>query len=747
MLRDFESRNLHHDEKNIYGAKAYGLEVLKNQGLRVPNFVALTSAEAQDFQTTFRKLESLNDDTAKKFGDQHNPLLLAVRSSPVISMPGMMDTILNIGISINNLQALSEDLGAQQAYDTYRRFLVSFGTNVIGIPREDFSAISLPLKKLQGVRFSTQLALDEQVFLCDKFRNLITTYLPTSDIDDPYWQLKCALGSVIDSSRNSRTNSYLEHLGLESITTGIIFQEMVLGNSSTGGSGVVFSRNITTGEKGIYGEYLPQSQGDEIVEGVRSPHSLTWLLDSGQADIFNELRATLLELERICKDVVDVEFCVENNTIYYLQLRPAKRTPKAEARFLVDLVKDGVITSGEAIDRMDIETLFAANTSYLDDQDVQRALREGKLIGSGLPASQGCVTAEVVIGRGEELNVTGKIIILNSTYPEDFPLIKTSAGVITEEGGVTSHAALCARQLNKPAIVSAPMRPSYGDAVIGNHRIKPGDILTIDGNTGNIYIGSLKILHEDNPDVIELLQWLSESKVSKINPEQLNRALDLGRLINDFYISQMINYQLKNHRDIPYQSRLFHHHVAKEAASAISLYLLGSVILELSNLDPKSLLNKQIFVENELDYLQQFNGFSGNPQEIIYNLLNTPNSLTMFIDTASYVLKFGMFDSHDHGGRTFGGEAWFRIARTLCDYLSDPSCSPSLFVDRALDLRHNDNVMFDKFPEMIDPTSETLIKNLLSIKKNARNIQDILSMLKLYPHISEELRIILSKLP
>lgn len=455
------------------------------------------------------ELRVLEAKTGKKFGHPDNPLLVSVRSGAPISMPGMMDTVLNLGLNDETVIGLANQTNNFRfAYDAYRRFLQLFGKIVLGINEKLFEEELEKIKKKYNVAQDVDIPLEGLVELVEAYKKIIVSekgFFP----DDPYLQLKLAIKAVFRSWMNPRAIFYrvMNKITKEVANcTAVNIQTMVFGNMGfDSGTGVVFSRNVATGENELYGEYLPNAQGEDVVAGIRTPLKISELKERFP-ELYNMLYEKVKLLERYEKEVQDVEFTVERGKLYFLQTRAAKMTPIARVKTAVDMALEGIITKEEAVLKVKPETVL-----QLLYPTISPGVKASP-IAKGLPASPGAVSGKVVFDPDtavEKAKEGEKVILVRTeTKPDDVHGFYAAVGILTSKGGMTSHAAVVARAIGKPAVVGAEaIKISYDDRkfMVNGIEVKEGDFVTIDGNTGNVYLG---IIPTTTPEITGELQTL-----------------------------------------------------------------------------------------------------------------------------------------------------------------------------------------------------------------------------------------------
>ena len=504
------------DLRNLLGGKGAGLAEMANLGLPVPPGFTITTAVCthyyengnaypKNLQEQVRAaLAEVGRITGKTFGDGDNPLLVAVRSGARASMPGMMDTVLNLGLNDATVEALAKNSGDKRfAYDSYRRFITMYSDVVLGLGHHHFEEILDDHKARNGYTLDTDLTADDWVDLVGRYKERLEEEHGAPFPQDPHEQLWGAISAVFGSWMNQRAITYRRlHVIPESWGTAVNVQVMVFGNmGKTSATGVAFTRNPSTGEKKLYGEFLINAQGEDVVAGIRTPQEITELArkeaGSGKPSMEKAMPAAFNELTRICgvlerhyRDMQDLEFTVEQGKLWMLQTRLGKRTAKAALRIAVELANEGLITRKEAVTRIDPGALDQLLHPTIDPN------AERKIIATGLPASPGAASGEIVFSsdEAEALKAQDRKVILVrvETSPEDIHGMHAAEGILTTRGGMTSHAAVVARGMGKPCVSGAgALRVDYaaGTMSIAGRTFKAGDIITIDGSTGQVLAG------------------------------------------------------------------------------------------------------------------------------------------------------------------------------------------------------------------------------------------------------------------
>ncbi len=539
------------DMKNLLGGKGANLAEMTRLGLPIPQGFTVTTEACTDYYNQgkkisqeiegqiFEALEGLEKKQGKKFGDTENPLLVSVRSGARASMPGMMDTILNLGLTDVAVEGFARKTGNPRfAYDSYRRFIQMFSDVVMEIPKSYFERILDEIKDSKGVNFDTELTADDLKEVIQKFKQVYKDKMGTDFPQEPKVQLMEAVKAVFRSWDNDRAIVYRRMNDIPGDWgTAVNVQAMVFGNmGNTSGTGVAFTRNPSTGAKGIYGEYLINAQGEDVVAGIRTPQPITKL----QEDL-PECYAKFIEiankLESHYRDMQDMEFTIEDGKLFFLQTRSGKRTAGAAIQIACDLVDEGMITPKEAVCRIEAKSLDQLLHPNFDVD----ALKKGEVIGQALPASPGAAAGKVYFNAEDAVLAHERdervILVRLETSPEDIEGMHAAEGVLTVRGGMTSHAAVVARGMGTCCVSGC------GDIVIdeeakvfelGGYRFKEGDYISLDGSTGKIYKGDIKTVEAGiTGNFKRIMAWADEFRTLKVRtnadtPTDAANAVKLG---------------------------------------------------------------------------------------------------------------------------------------------------------------------------------------------------------------------------
>jgi len=537
--------------KNLLGGKGANLAEMTNLGIPVPQgFTVSTEACTKYYEDgkklgnevinqVYESLVEIENITGKKFGSIDNPLLVSVRSGARVSMPGMMDTILNLGLNDETVEALKKLTNNERfAYDSYRRFIQMFSDVVMGIEKRKFEDILDEAKDAKGVKFDTDLTASDLKGIAEKYKALYQKELGKSFPQDPKEQLVESITAVFRSWDNPRAIVYRR---LNDIPgdwgTAVNVQSMVFGNmGETSGTGVAFTRNPATGEKLIFGEYLINAQGEDVVAGIRTPHPIS-RLDQDLPECYKEFMSIAQRLENHYKDMQDMEFTIEQGKLYFLQTRNGKRTAEAALKIAVDLVDEGLLTKEEAILKVDPKQL----DSLLHPNFEQKELKKAQVIAKGLPASPGAACGKIYFTAesAKEHHEQGEKVILvrRETSPEDIEGMVAAEGILTARGGMTSHAAVVSRGMGTCCIAGCSdirVNEEAGIFEVGEKVYHEGDYISLDGSTGNVYGHAIKTVEPEISGHFGIfMSWADEIRKLKVRtnadtPRDAEHAIKFG---------------------------------------------------------------------------------------------------------------------------------------------------------------------------------------------------------------------------
>ncbi len=542
------------DMRNLLGGKGANLAEMTNLGLPIPQGFTVTTEACTDYYTQgkqiseeikaqiFENIADLEALMGKKFGDTEDPLLVSVRSGARASMPGMMDTILNLGLNDVAVEGFAKKTGNPRfAYDSYRRFIQMYSDVVMEVPKSFFEKIIDEMKEEKGVVYDTELTADDLKELASRFKAVYREAMNGEEFpQDPKEQLMGAVKAVFRSWDNPRAIVYRRMNDIPGDWgTAVNVQCMVFGNKGeTSGTGVAFTRNPSTGEKGIYGEYLINAQGEDVVAGVRTPQPIS-KLEEDMPECYAEFMAIANKLENHYRDMQDMEFTIEEGKLYFLQTRNGKRTAPAAINIACDLVDEGKITPEEAVCRIEAKSLDQLLHPTFDAD----ALKAGEVIGSALPASPGAAAGKVYFtadeakeagkgGRGERV-----ILVRLETSPEDIEGMHAAEGILTVRGGMTSHAAVVARGMGTCCVSGCGEIKIDEEAKVfslGGYEFHEGDYISLDGSTGKIYKGDIKTVEASvGGNFGRIMKWADQFRTLKVRtnadtPEDTANAVKLG---------------------------------------------------------------------------------------------------------------------------------------------------------------------------------------------------------------------------
>ena len=537
LIYQFSSQKTDGDASlsNLLGGKGANLAEMSKLGIQVPPGFTITTEACNYFSKNKKLPDGLEEEiinyvsnleslSQKSFGNSESPLLLSVRSGGMISMPGMMDSILNIGLNDDNVQNLAKAFNDERfALDSYRRLIQMYSNVVLGVEMDRFEAVIANKKRMDNVTSDADFNVEQLEWIINAYKNTVERFTNSPFPQDPHEQLLGAIEAVFSSWQNKRAITYRKINNIpDSLGTGATIQTMVFGNlNDKSGTGVAFTRNPSNGSKELYGEYLINAQGEDVVAGIRTPHPIKnddsveqESLESKFPNAYKEIKKIASKLETHFKEVQDLEFTIENEKVYLLQTRKAKRTAQASIKIAIDLHNEGITTKEESLIMVDANNI----TNVLHPQFVQS--QEKALFTKALNASPGAAVGEIVFDadKAEKEANRGRDVILvrDETSPEDIHGMHSSVGILTTKGGMTSHAAVVARGMGKPCVVGAEgLTIDVENKTIGNGErvLTEGDIISIDGSLGEVYIGELETEPPRPSDEFNtLMDWCSEYK-------------------------------------------------------------------------------------------------------------------------------------------------------------------------------------------------------------------------------------------
>jgi pyruvate,orthophosphate dikinase len=541
----------------LLGGKGAGLAEMTNARLPVPPGFTITTEACNAYFASGKKLPpglwdqveralaTVEKSTGKRLGDPKNPLLVSVRSGAAMSMPGMMDTVLNLGLSDETREGLEKlTRNPRFAWDAYRRFISMFGRIVLGISGDKFEHALDAKKKAGGAKTDADLAPDALRALVNEYKEVVRRETKREFPTEPREQLRLAIEAVFQSWFGKRAVDYRNQFKIRhDLGTAVSVVTMVFGNMGTdSGTGVAFTRDPNTGAKELYGEYLVNAQGEDVVAGIRTPSKIAQLKTEMPA-VYAQFEKIAQRLEKHYRDAQDLEFTIERGKLYMLQTRSAKRTARAAVKIATDMVREGVINKDEAIGRVDPIQVEQLLLPRFDEKEVEKARGAGRYLTKGLNASPGAATGRAVFDadRAVELKGAKQLVVLvrPETSPDDFHGMVAATGILTARGGSTSHAAVVARGLGLPCVSGAAALDidlTRREMRVGGKVVKEGDSISIDGTTGEVFAGELPTIQpnfREETQLIELLSWADKRRrlgvwVNADTPEECRLARELG---------------------------------------------------------------------------------------------------------------------------------------------------------------------------------------------------------------------------
>ena len=539
------------DMKNLLGGKGANLAEMTNLGLPIPQGFTVTTEACTDYYNSGQKITEeiqgqifdavtvLEEMQGKKFGDTEDPLLVSVRSGARASMPGMMDTILNLGLNDTAVEGFANKTGNPRfAYDSYRRFIQMFSDVVMEVPKPKFEAILEAVKEERGAQYDTDLTAEDLQEVIKRYKALFKQEIGSDFPQEPQEQLMEAVKAVFRSWDNPRAIVYRRMNDIPGDWgTAVNVQAMVFGNmGDTSGTGVAFTRNPSTGSNGIYGEYLINAQGEDVVAGIRTPQPIT-RLEQDMPECYRQFMEIANKLENHYRDMQDMEFTIQEGKLFFLQTRSGKRTAPAALQIACDLVDEGKITPKEAVLRIDAKSLDQLLHPTFDPA----ALKAGQVIGSALPASPGAAAGKVYFTADDAKahHEAGERVVLVrlETSPEDIEGMHAAEGILTVRGGMTSHAAVVARGMGTACVSGCGEININEEAkvfTLGGETIHEGDYISLDGSTGKIYVGDIQTIEASvSGNFGRIMEWADQFRTLKVrtnadNPADTANAVKLG---------------------------------------------------------------------------------------------------------------------------------------------------------------------------------------------------------------------------
>jgi pyruvate,orthophosphate dikinase len=551
--RHFEGKR--NTMREALGGKGAGLAEMTESGVNVPPGLTILTSCCRDyyknnkhvpdglFEEVFAELKKVENSIGQELGSTTKPLLVSVRSGAKFSMPGMMDTILNLGLNEETVNALTKDTGNERfVWDSFRRFIQMYGNVVMDISKDDFEDLLHAKKKKQGITSDPELTVASLQELVKEYKDLVKKKTGKDFPGDTKKQLEGAIEAVFRSWNNNRAIYYRNLNKIDhDLGTAVNIQAMVFGNrDNQSATGVCFSRNPSSGEKHLYGEYLINAQGEDVVAGTRTPKKIDDLAKE-MPQTYKELLDNAAKLEKYYRDMQDIEFTVDHGRLYILQTRTGKRTAQAAVRVAVELAMEGLIDQKEAILRIEPSQLNQLLLPSFNEEDKAKAKAEGRLLATGLNASPGAAIGKIVFNPAESEQLAGRgekvILVRVETCPDDIHGLVPAQGVVTSRGGMTSHAAVVARGMGKPCVAGCEALKidlQREELSVGSTTLKKGDLISIDGSTGEVFKGGI-LTHEAklSGEFKELLSWADQVRRLKVRanadtPEDARVARQFG---------------------------------------------------------------------------------------------------------------------------------------------------------------------------------------------------------------------------
>ncbi len=518
----------------LLGGKGAGLFDMTRAGVPVPPGFTVTTEACNEYQKSgqfppgmweqmLEALQKVEAKTGKRFGDASNPLLVSCRSGAKFSMPGMMDTVLNIGLTDRTAEGLLALTGDRRfVYDAYRRLVEMFGSVVLGIPDEAFEEPLKEYKEKKGYKSDTDMTAEDWKAITETFKAVVRQHKGFDFPQDPFEQLRLATEAVFKSWNGKRAVDYRRATGIpDDLGTAVNIVTMIFGNMGwDSGTGVAFTRDPSTGEKRLFGEYLLNAQGEDVVAGIRNTDPIEKMRET-MPQVYEQFLDIVTKLERHYRDMQDVEFTIERGKLWMLQTRSGKRTAKAAVKIAVDMANEGLITREEAVMRISPEQVDTLLHPQFDEKAKAQAAKEGKLYAKGVNASPGAAVGRVYfdadtaekMGKEEKQDV---IMVRPFTKPDDVHGMLASKGILTSEGGATSHAAVVARQFGIPCVVGASaikIDLENRQMTVNGVTVKEGEWISVDGTTGEVFLGQIPTIYptlEEQKELLTLLEWADE---------------------------------------------------------------------------------------------------------------------------------------------------------------------------------------------------------------------------------------------
>lgn len=710
------------------GGKGAGLHEMVNEGIPVPPGFTLTTALARAYAQhgrvpqrlagqLVRNIEVIEKKTGLGFGDANNPLLVSVRSGAVVSMPGMMDTILNLGLTKASVAGLARQSSVRFAYDCYRRFLGMFGNVVLGVPPERFEAALMEVKARWGVTFDSELSGEALQQVCISYQSILQDAGVTIP-QDPYEQLHLAVRAVLRSWDSERAVAYRKVQRIENSGTAVNVQAMVFGNfDDQSATGVVFSKNVATGEPGMWGEFLVNAQGEDVVAGVRTPLSID-LMREWNPVVYSELERLVQQIAKNRKEIVDIEFTVQSGQLYLLQRRKGKLSPEAAVTVAVHGVWDKSISKEQALAGITQVQREAVMVRCFDEQLMAKAVAACQLA-KGLSASPGTAVGKAVFSSCAAVQAAARgepvILMRPDTSPNDLPGMMAALAIVTFTGGTSSHAAVVARTLGKPAVVGC-----------GGMLPAEGDIVSVDASAGVVVRGAVPRQGSVNKKEVNLfLRWADAAKAKmwpkpRLNFALINESVSVNKVIVEFYLCEQMALMAKG-SPLQHKAEALRVLVHTSVAERLAMYLVVAVGGEV-----RHACNSWTETRAASLLLRSKYGVLLDADDRFPAQLSSMAKLRDLSEADQVEFLRLVVEVFEKGtwGSSFGGQAWAGIAQSALDFLTGKSDHTG-FADHAFDLEHNNGTVLGK-NSMIDLRyARSTLKALLDAKKMISGVSEL----------------------
>jgi phosphohistidine swiveling domain-containing protein len=712
----------------VLGGKGAGLAELAKLGIPVPPGFSVTTGVWRAYwqhdclpkrvASQMRwQMAALERATGRRFGCASAPLLVSVRSGAPVSMPGMMDTVLNLGLNEQTVAELAKSVGCRAAWDCYRRFLQLYGSVVLAVPRKCFEEVVDDHKLAVNLFEDSELPAATWQSVCEQFHKLIQDKTNGQSVPScPWQQLTQATTAVLRSWDNPRAREYRRvHKIADSLGTAVNVQTMVFGNvGDDSGTGVVFSRNCSTGAPGLWGEFLSNAQGEDVVAGTSTPLPVDRMKEWNPA-VYSQLAEIVKLLEDRRKHTVDVEFTVERGKLYILQVRAAKLTPEAAITIATHFVWEQLITKEEALKRVSAEELTAVEDKTFAPLKLAEAVGT-RLIARGLPASPGAAVGKVVLSSEAAVSAASRgeqvILVRPDTSPDDLSGMIAACAIVTATGGATSHAAVVARGLGKPAVTNC-----------GMVNVREGETVSVDGASGVVVSGEVERAGSTLKKEINIfLRWQAtrdrESYQPKLCFGAFSQKANYNQMINEFYLTDAMAREAAGSK-LSAKANQLKNEVHKDVAERMAMYLVVAIGGELRHLVSWK-RKEQGVTELLTEYKIQLSGPRNAAQVASIESLRSMSTSrhVRFLELAAMVFERCFAGS-------FGGMPWANIARAALQFLTG-KLNMTVFTDHAFDLQHNSGRVFGKHSMLTGEGSIT--ERQLEGKKHATGVDELIPL-------------------